>query len=179
MEDKIGFTGCTHERKVENGKCADCGNEIKEEQRTCDRCGSINEVRLHYWASPSVFDDYIFWPKNWLCERCREFWSWYMVPKVEKAETKTYKKSDVRKSLGKHGSFEFMMLDIPSIEQCEAEKIEDFLLCCHDEFNTPSLAYKSDGWKVLGQYETNGVIRAFVLRPFEKKEQPNYDELKI
>lgn len=179
MEDKTGFTGCTHERNVIDGKCADCGQEIKEEPRVCDRCGGIDGVRLHYWAPKEIFDDHIFWPKSWLCARCREFWSWYMMPKIEKVQEKTYKKSDVRKSLSKHGNFEFMMLDIPSIEQRDVDKIEDFLLCCHDEFNVPSFAYKSDGWKVLGKHETNGVIRTFVLRPIEKKEQPNFDELKM
>lgn len=162
------------------------GNYQTPEIKICDRCGNNEGVQLHHWAPQALFDDADFWPKSWLCGRCHGLWHRHVTPNIVEIGTqnkkfieKIYKKSDIRKSLGKHESFEVMWLDIPDIETFDCKSVENFLLCCHEDFRQPLFAYRSDGWKVCGYYQAGNVSRMFVLRPVEKKSEPSYDELKM
>jgi hypothetical protein len=170
-ENKLGFTGCTHEKGIdETGECLDCGNDTKQESHVCDRCGSKENVELHYWAPETLFDDFAYWPKNLLCKRCLDFWgkNVYRPHSAYKPSTKIFGKGDIRKAMAGKEGFEVLWLDIPDIEKNDARELDNFLLVCLDEFKTPLPAYLNDGWKVVGTYKSNGVERLFALRPVEK-----------
>jgi hypothetical protein len=166
--EKTAFTGCTHETSKTEEICSECKQPINGE-KTCDRCGDKTEVSLHYWAPPELYDDFIMWPKSWFCARCKALWERHMMPKVEKPAGKIFKKQDVRKSMKSYGSFEILWLDVPDVEAFENAKLEEFLVCCQNDFIFPAHAYKADGWKVIGYYQSGDMVRMFALRPRDEK----------
>jgi hypothetical protein len=149
-------------------KCEECGKPIIKEQ-TCDRCGSKTEVSLHYWAPEEFFDDFIFWPKSLLCEKCRELWLKNMPQVAEPRSEKIFNKADIAKSMQRFESYEILWFDIPDIIADSKDSLEGFLADCRDYFTVPGQAYRNEGWKVIGRHIIGDVERMFALRPCNEK----------
>lgn len=68
-----------------------------------------------------------------------------------------------------YDGFEILWLDVPDVEVFENAKLEEFLVCCQNDFTFPAQAYKAEGWKVIGHYQSGDVARIFALRPRDEK----------